>query len=191
MREAETRRIDLMTDDLSQQPKLDVPSTAAEHLSKLAKLKKGDPVEPIPDTKEALSIPVTKTLDTKKPTSVKNPPPSTEKSPLVKSETTPPVKPADPSPSVKPTIPPAKKAKEETKDGNTNLEKISSDAYNGSKKDNYVWSQTITDLDIRVNVPAGITGKDVKVDIKNDSLKVELLRPEKQVFEASFNVATS
>lgn len=191
MREAETRRIDLMTDDLSQQPKLDVPSTAVEHLSKLAKLKKGDPMEPISDTKEVLPTPETKTSDTKKSTSVKNPPPSTEKLPSVKSETTPPVKPADPTPPVQPTIPPTKKPKEETKDSNTNSEKISSDDYNGSKQDNYVWSQTITDLDIRVNVPAGITGKDVKVDIKNDSLKVELLRPEKQVFETSFNVVTN
>ena len=47
--------------------------------------------------------------------------------------------------------------------------------------DNYKWSQTVTDIVIRVPVPEGTTSKHVKVDIKSDHLKVELLWPEHQV----------
>ena len=47
--------------------------------------------------------------------------------------------------------------------------------------DNYKWSQTVTDIDVRVPVPEGTTSKHVKVDIKSDHLKVELLSPEHQV----------
>ena len=42
----------------------------------------------------------------------------------------------------------------------------------------YKWSQTVTDIDVRVPVPEGTTSKHVKVDIKSDHLKVELLLPE-------------
>lgn len=58
---------------------------------------------------------------------------------------------------------------------------LSSDTYNGAVMDNYKWSQTVTDIDIRVPVPEGTTSKHVKVDIKSDHLKVELLWPEHQV----------
>ena len=59
-------------------------------------------------------------------------------------------------------------------------EKVS-DIYNGAEMENYKWSQTITDIDVRVSVPEGTTAKDVKVDIRSDHLKVRLSRPTQQV----------
>lgn len=59
-------------------------------------------------------------------------------------------------------------------------EKVS-DIYNGADMKNYKWSQTITDIDIKIPVPVGTTAKAVKVDIRSDYLKVELLRPTTQV----------
>ena len=59
-------------------------------------------------------------------------------------------------------------------------EKVS-DIYNGAAMENYKWSQSITDIDVRVPVPEGTTAKDVKVDIRSDYLKVVLLKPSKQV----------
>ena len=56
-----------------------------------------------------------------------------------------------------------------------------SDTYNGSERENYKWSQTLTDLDIRVPVSDGTKSRDVRVDFKSDHLKVELLRPKKEV----------
>lgn len=58
---------------------------------------------------------------------------------------------------------------------------LSSETYNGAVMENYRWSQTITDLDIRVPVPEVTTAKDVRVDIRSDHLRVELLRPERKV----------
>ena len=56
-----------------------------------------------------------------------------------------------------------------------------SDTYNGAEMDNYKWSQTITELEIKVFLPEGTSGKNVCVDIRSDHLKVELLKPEYQV----------
>lgn len=56
-----------------------------------------------------------------------------------------------------------------------------SDTYNGAEMENYKWSQTLLDLDVRVPIPKGTKSKDVKVDIRSDSLRVELVRPEKKV----------
>lgn len=56
-----------------------------------------------------------------------------------------------------------------------------SDTYNGAVMENYKWSQSMTDLDVRVPVPPGAKARDVKVDIRNDYLRVELLRPERKV----------
>lgn len=69
---------------------------------------------------------------------------------------------------------PAEKAKETSED-------IISDTYNGAALDNYKWSQTMTDIDVRVPVVSGTKGKDVSVEIKSDHLKVVLHRPEKKV----------
>lgn len=58
---------------------------------------------------------------------------------------------------------------------------LASDAYNGAQLENYTWSQTLTDVDIRILVDPSITAKDVKVDIKNDRLTVIVLKPERKV----------
>ncbi|KAK3600872.1 hypothetical protein CHS0354_019219 [Potamilus streckersoni] len=47
------------------------------------------------------------------------------------------------------------------------------DSYNGAVRDNYSWSQTITDVDVRVKVPSYIKkGKEVQVDLGKKHLKV-------------------
>ena len=56
-----------------------------------------------------------------------------------------------------------------------------SDTYNGGEMENYKWSQTLTDLDVKVPVPKGTKSKDLRVEIKSDYLKVKQLRPEKKV----------
>ena len=58
---------------------------------------------------------------------------------------------------------------------------LSSDTYNGAIMENYKWSQTVTDVDVRVPVPEGTKSKHVRVDIRSDHLKVVLLQPEHQV----------
>ncbi len=56
-----------------------------------------------------------------------------------------------------------------------------SDTYNGGEMDNYKWSQTVTDLDVKVPVSKGVKSKDLRVEIKSDYLRVKQLRPEKKV----------
>ncbi|XP_074647596.1 nudC domain-containing protein 3-like isoform X2 [Tubulanus polymorphus] len=47
------------------------------------------------------------------------------------------------------------------------------ECYNGAVRDNYSWSQSITDLDIRVKVPSTVQkGKQVTVDVRRKHLKV-------------------
>ena len=52
---------------------------------------------------------------------------------------------------------------------------IADESWNGAVTDNYTWSQTLTDLDLRVIVPKGTTAKDLKIDITTSHLKVVLL----------------
>ncbi|XP_022257564.1 nudC domain-containing protein 3-like isoform X2 [Limulus polyphemus] len=53
------------------------------------------------------------------------------------------------------------------------------ESYNGAIRNNYSWAQTIKDLDVRVKVPQNvISGKSVKVDIKHNSLTVNVLNEE-------------
>jgi len=52
---------------------------------------------------------------------------------------------------------------------------IADETWNGAVTDNYTWSQTLTDLDVRVIVPKGTTAKDLKIDISSSNLKVVLL----------------
>lgn len=157
LREVETKRIDLMTDDLSEQPQVDIESSTNQHLSKLAKLQ----MEPESDTPTEDAM-------------ITGPPPVTKKEEVPVAKT---IHTTNPKTLTKPVVnpPTTKKPKE------SEALKLSSDAFNGSKMDNYVWCQTISDLDIRVSIPAGTTGKDVKVDIKNDFLRVEVIRPEKDI----------
>lgn len=78
---------------------------------------------------------------------------------------------------------------EEIKDGSKRKENVKketaedlvSDTYNGGALDDYKWSQTMTDLDVRVPVAPGTKPKDVTVEIKNDHLKVVLQKPERKV----------
>ncbi|XP_041474653.1 nudC domain-containing protein 3-like [Lytechinus variegatus] len=49
------------------------------------------------------------------------------------------------------------------------------DTYNGALRDNYAWSQTLKDIDLKVFVPPTVTkAKQLMVDIKNESIKVTL-----------------
>ena len=49
------------------------------------------------------------------------------------------------------------------------------DCYNGAVLDNYSWSQTISDVEVRIPVPSSVTkGRDVGVEIKSSHLKVWL-----------------
>ena len=164
-REAETRRIDLMTDDLSKEPPVDANKSKKEELRKLEKLKIALPSEIKEQKQKRKEI----TPPANKPSVTKETTPSSA---------TPLPDPMYPVPKLTQDIPPVKKTKSEDE----NL-KLSSDAYNGSKMERYVWAQTSSDLDIRVMVPQATTGKDIKVDIKMDSLKVELLKPQRRVRE--------
>ncbi|XP_022080537.1 nudC domain-containing protein 3-like isoform X2 [Acanthaster planci] len=48
-----------------------------------------------------------------------------------------------------------------------------SDTYNGALRDNYAWSQSLSDLDLKVFVPETLRkAKDLIVDIKEDHVKV-------------------
>ena len=67
-----------------------------------------------------------------------------------------------------------------SKDKVEDWEKVS-DIYNGADMKNYKWSQTITDIDVRVPLPEGTTVKDLKVDIRSNHLKVVICRPTQQV----------
>ena len=49
-----------------------------------------------------------------------------------------------------------------------------SDCFNGAMLDNYMWSQTGTDVDVRVPVDRSIKGKDIIVNIQEKHLKVQL-----------------
>ena len=56
-----------------------------------------------------------------------------------------------------------------------------SDVYNGGEMDTYNWSQTVTEVEIKVVLPRTTAAKDVRVDIRSDRIKVEILKPEHQV----------
>lgn len=47
------------------------------------------------------------------------------------------------------------------------------DTYNGASRDNYAWSQTLKDVDVKVFVPPTVTkAKQLSVDIRSDFIKV-------------------
>lgn len=53
----------------------------------------------------------------------------------------------------------------------------SADCYNGAVLDRYSWSQTTTDIEVKIPVPSSVTkGRDVGVEIKSSHLKVWLKR---------------
>lgn len=51
----------------------------------------------------------------------------------------------------------------------------SADCYNGAVLDKYSWSQTISEIEVKIPVPSSVTkGRDVGVEIKSSHLKVWL-----------------
>lgn len=50
----------------------------------------------------------------------------------------------------------------------------SSDSYNGSRTDRYTWSQSLTDVDMRIPLPPGTKASQLIVDIQSSSLTVQL-----------------
>nr|CAH7726659.1 unnamed protein product [Callosobruchus chinensis] len=57
---------------------------------------------------------------------------------------------------------------------NSEYQFSTSDYYNGAAYDNYCWSQTITDVDIVIKLPAIIHRKDLEVDISTEKITVKL-----------------
>ena len=58
---------------------------------------------------------------------------------------------------------------------------LSSDTYNGAELEHYKWSQTMTEVELRVPIAADTSPKQVTVEIRNDHLKVVLHHPEEKV----------
>jgi hypothetical protein len=75
----------------------------------------------------------------------------------------------------------AKKVSKGQKDRTTAFN-YTSDVFNGGDMDAYKWSQTITEVEIKVVLPENTTGKHVRVDIRSDYLKIEILKPEHKVY---------
>ena len=71
----------------------------------------------------------------------------------------------------------------------------SADTYNGALRETYAWAQTLHDLDVKVFVPETLKkAKDLKVEIKEDSIKVTTLGMKTRtfsVFAFSMNVCSS
>jgi len=74
--------------------------------------------------------------------------------------------------------PPAEKpAPSENNQSKESKEKcnIESDCYNGGKTDKYCWSQTLTDVDVKIPIPPFVkASKDLSIEIKSTSLNVSL-----------------
>lgn len=51
-----------------------------------------------------------------------------------------------------------------------------SDSYNGAVRDNYIWTQTFTDLDVIVKIPEHIKSfkNTIKVNISSDEIKIDV-----------------
>lgn len=50
----------------------------------------------------------------------------------------------------------------------------SCDSYNGAVRENYTWSQTISDIDVLVKLPSCIrTAKDLRVQLDSKEIKIE------------------
>ena len=75
-------------------------------------------------------------------------------------------------------------------DGNTDKKErikafnYTSDVYNGADMESYKWSQTVTELEIKVPLSEQTAGKHVKVDIQSERLRVEILHPEQKVLKS-------
>ena len=51
------------------------------------------------------------------------------------------------------------------------------EAYNGGVTENYIWSQTLLDIDIKVPLPKGTKARDLDVEIGLQRLRVALKKP--------------
>lgn len=50
-----------------------------------------------------------------------------------------------------------------------------SDSYNGAIRDNYIWTQTLDDLDVMIKIPEHIkTPKQTRVNINSDEIKIDI-----------------
>ncbi|XP_053595544.1 nudC domain-containing protein 3-like, partial [Microplitis demolitor] len=50
------------------------------------------------------------------------------------------------------------------------------DSYNGASHDNFTWSQSISDLDVLLNIPDSLMSpRDLKVNVSSKEIKVEIL----------------
>ena len=99
--------------------------------------------------------------DQEAPTAVNDPAPVKE---TIQEKEEPPITETKPTPTAK-----------EKSPTTTRAAPIADESWNGAVRDNYTWSQTLTDLDVRVIVPKGTTAKDLKIDITTSHLKVVLL----------------
>ncbi|KAG7211963.1 hypothetical protein KM043_011168 [Ampulex compressa] len=53
--------------------------------------------------------------------------------------------------------------------------RVPSDSYNGAVRENYAWSQTISDLNVLVQLPNSIKStKDIKVDLSAKDIKIQI-----------------
>ena len=56
-----------------------------------------------------------------------------------------------------------------------------SDVYNGGEMEGYKWSQTMTEVELKVALPEATTSKHVRVDIRSNYLRVEIMKPKQKV----------
>ena len=159
MREAETRRVEQMT--------------------KAPKCKAIPAPPPEAEPQDELPITLPASLQSH-PQKDNTPPPSKADSPAEASSSPPKV---PPSSTTEEPPHPVKEKEKKTKAAAFNL---SSDTYNGAITDNYKWSQTMTDVDIRVPVPDRTVAKHIRVNIRSDHLKVVLLKPHRKVTMTAF-----
>ena len=170
-----------MTDDLSELPKIDVPSSTVEQLNKLTKSRLVERKGNRQKLQHPQSELVTPKVEHEQiPVSESVPVDNVKKDGA--SDASDSASPATPSPPVLPLGQPSSTQVPTSLASSIKEPSKASDTYNGSNAGNYAWSQTMTDVDIRVPVSCGTTGKDLKIEIKNDSLLVEALKPEKKVF---------
>lgn len=52
-----------------------------------------------------------------------------------------------------------------------------SDSYNGAIRDTYIWSQTITDIDVLIKLPnSSLKAKNLRVNIETQRIKIETMQ---------------
>lgn len=59
--------------------------------------------------------------------------------------------------------------------------------YNGASTQKYNWSQSIKNVDVQIKLPEGTTAKDLKIDIKNKSIKAVFKASGETIIEGEFD----